>query len=176
MTLMIDNKLVIIYTIFQYMKQSSQTSETIWDEKYNLSSTSLGFLIWELNNTIELKMNQMLKEFGITRFQFYILQSLVTAKTHDLEFTQNEFANFIHANKMMVSKVLRQMESRELIRRVKNPTDNRSMIISLTNTGSELHQKAMQKVQQQSKHVHHSFMSDPDFMHSIQQLIHTIKG
>jgi DNA-binding MarR family transcriptional regulator len=158
------------------MKHLKPTIETIWDDKFNLSSTSLGFLIWELNNTIETKMNQMLREFGITRFQFYILQSLKTSKDHKLEFTQNEFANFIHANNMMVSKVLRQMEIKNLIQRTPSTKDGRAMVVSLTPTGLKMYSKTAQKVQQNSQQIRSKFMDNSDFSYSIQQLILTIKS
>ena len=93
-------------------------------------------------------MRAALRESGLTHVQFVLPASTVWLNDHGSEATQVLIARFApHADVMMTSQVLRSLEEKGLILRLKNPGDTRAHLISPTEMGKELIGKTMRVVE-----------------------------
>ena len=66
---------------------------------------------------------------------------------HDREATQVAIARFAHADVMMTSQVLRNLEEKNLILRLENARDTRAHMIAPTEKGRMLIEKAIRVVE-----------------------------
>ena len=115
--------------------------------KFEKPDESPGFLLWQTMNLWQRKMRAALRESGLTHVQFVLLASTVWLNDHGIEATQVLIARFAHADVMMTSQVLRSLEEKGLILRLKNPGDTRAHLISPTEKGKELIGKTIRVVE-----------------------------
>ena len=115
--------------------------------KFEKPDESPGFLLWQTMNLWQRKMRAALRESGLTHVQFVLLSSTVWMNDHGLETTQVMIARFAHADVMMTSQVLRFLEEKNLILRLKNTGDARAHQVSPTEKGRELIVKAIRVVE-----------------------------
>jgi DNA-binding MarR family transcriptional regulator len=152
------------------------TTNSIWNPKFKVQGNAIGYIIWELNNKIEVKMNSILGECKITRFQFFVLMGLNVAKENKLIMTQDQLSTFINSNSMMVSKVLRQLEKNGYIERIENPKDTRSKIVSITKQGGEIFQQAQINIQTLAPVIESNITGGKqNFVHTLENLIKLLK-
>ena len=98
-------------------------------------------------NLWQRKMRAALRESGLTHVQFVLLVSTVWLNDHGREATQVIIARFAHADVMMTSQVLRSLEKKDLVLRLKNPVDTRAHLISPTEKGRKLVGNAIKVVE-----------------------------
>ena len=115
--------------------------------KFEKPDESPGFLLWQTMNLWQRKMRAALRESGLTHVQFVLLASTVWLNDHGREATQVMIARFAHADVMMTSQVLRSLEEKDLVLRLKNPGDIRAHLISPTEKGRKLIGKAIKVVE-----------------------------
>ena len=115
--------------------------------KFEKPDESPGFLLWQTMNLWQRKMRAALRESGLTHVQFVLLVSTVWLNDHGREATQVMIARFAHADVMMTSQVLRSLEKKDLVLRLKNPEDTRAHLISPTEKGRNLIGKAIKVVE-----------------------------
>lgn len=112
--------------------------------KFEKPDESPGFLLWQTMNLWQRKMRAALRESGLTHVQFVLLASTVWLNDHGKVATQVMIARFAHADVMMTSQVLRSLEEKDLVLRLKKPKgDTRARLISPTKKGRELVGKAI---------------------------------
>jgi DNA-binding MarR family transcriptional regulator len=158
-----------MYTIYMI-------TNSIWDKQYGVQGNALGYIIWELNNKIEIKMNSILSQYDITRFQYFILIGLYVSNKNKQTLTQDQLSTFINSNSMMVSKVLRQMEIAKLIERIENPKDSRSKLVSITTKGSKVYAQAQAKIQKIVPGIESNIKGKKsDFVDTLENLIKFLK-
>ena len=115
--------------------------------KFEKPDESPGFLLWQTMNLWQRKMRAALRESGLTHVQFVLLASTVWLNDHGREATQVMIARFAHADVMMTSQVLRSLEEKDLVLRLKNSGDTRAHLISPTEKGRKLIGKAIRVVE-----------------------------
>ena len=115
--------------------------------KFEKPDESPGFLLWQTMNLWQRKMRAALRESGLTHVQFVLLASTVWLNDHGREATQVMIARFAHADVMMTSQVLRSLEEKDLVLRLKTPDDTRAHLISPTEKGRRLIGKAIKVVE-----------------------------
>ena len=115
--------------------------------KFEKPDESPGFLLWQTINLWQRKMRVALRESGLTHVQFVLLASIVWLNDHDKEATQVMIARFAHADVMMTSQVLRSLEEKALILRLKKPADTRAHLIYPTKKGRKLVGNAIKVVE-----------------------------
>ena len=115
--------------------------------KFEKPDESLGFLLWQTMNLWQRKMRAALRESGLTHVQFVLLVSTLWLNDHGMETTQIMIARFAHADVMMTSQVLRSLEEKDLVLRLKNPGDTRAHLISPTEKGRKLIGKSIKVVE-----------------------------
>ena len=115
--------------------------------KFEKPDESPGFLLWQTINLWQRKMRAALRESGLTHVQFVLLVSTLWLNDHGMETTQIMIAKFAHADVMMTSQVLRSLEKKDLVLRLKNPVDTRAHLISPTEKGRKLVGNAIKVVE-----------------------------
>lgn len=90
--------------------------------------------VWALNHAVEVTSKQMESEFGLTIQQRMILRFI--GKYPGL--TAGTMATLLRVHKATVSAALKRLESRRLLRRVRDPADQRRVTLTLTARGRAL--------------------------------------
>lgn len=105
---------------------------------------NLGFLLWHTNLIWQRELNRALDNIGLTHTQFAILSALKSLLRNSKSVTQKAIAQRSNADTMMVSKVLRTLETKGLIERKQHETDTRAKCVFFTNIGVKTFQKAFE--------------------------------
>ncbi|GGB80663.1 MarR family transcriptional regulator [Flavobacterium suaedae] len=82
----------------------------------------------------------MLKKFGITYPQYLVLLVLWEKDSVNLSYIAEKL--FLQSNTL--TPLLKRMEEQDLVKRVRSHTDERSIVITLTEKGREMRQEAEQ--------------------------------
>lgn len=116
--------------------------EPTWDVKsqFKTPEESPGYLLAQLTLLWQRKLKKVLDPLDLTHTQFVLLASIAWLSAKNDETTQVDIADFNNFDRMMVSKVLRTLETKKLISRQEHKTDTRAKTITLTSSGK----KAMQ--------------------------------
>jgi DNA-binding MarR family transcriptional regulator len=97
-----------------------------------------GYLLWQASNIWNRNMKSFLKKFGTTHIQFVVLSSLLYLSKQNKSINQKQIAHQAKLDIMMTSDVLKTLEAKKLVIRVKNPKDRRHNSIKITRKGSRL--------------------------------------
>lgn len=117
----------------------------------NTPQESPGFLLWQVSNLWQQAIRKSLKTFGLSHAQFVLLASTIWLEDHNETVNQSRLAKQTAMDKMMVSEVVRVLETKKLIQRKINPTDKRSFSIKATAKAVRLIPKAMQAVEKSNQ-------------------------
>lgn len=109
--------------------------------------TSPGYLLGQLTLLWQRKLKKVLDPLDLTHTQFILLTSIAWLTNKSENITQVEIANLNNFDRMMVSKVLRTLETKKLITRQEHSTDTRAKIVKLTTNGKKILQTALTKVE-----------------------------
>jgi DNA-binding MarR family transcriptional regulator len=96
---------------------------------------SPGFLLWQVSNCWQRKMNAGLSNLGLTHVQFVLLAGIIWLSQGKETVTQARLATHAKTDIMMTSKVLRALEQRGLIKRETDTKDTRAKSLSITKQG-----------------------------------------
>jgi len=107
---------------------------------------SSGYLLWQVTMLWQRAMKRELDKLDITHTQFVLMAALGWLSKEGSNVTQIDIANHSNTDRMMVSKVLRTLEEKKVIKRKDHPVDTRAKVISLTSSGEELLQSALKVV------------------------------
>jgi DNA-binding MarR family transcriptional regulator len=107
---------------------------------------SPGFLLWQVSNLWQRKMNSGLKKLGLTHVQFVLLAGIIWLSQGQQTVTQAKLAAHAKADIMMTSKVLRALEQRGLIKRETDSKDTRAKSLTITKEGYDLAVEAIHVV------------------------------
>jgi DNA-binding MarR family transcriptional regulator len=100
-------------------------------------SQDSGYLLWQISNIWQRKMNDLLADHSITHVQYLLMATIIWMEEQELSINQISLARQAQSHKMMTSKVLRSLEKQGYVTRVDDPRDTRSKMISLTFRGRE---------------------------------------
>ena len=107
---------------------------------------SPGFLLWQVSNLWQRKLNAGLRQMNLTHVQFVLLAvSEWLGYNHDLV-TQVQLAAQAKTDIMMTSNVLKSLEKKGLVSRTPHPTDTRAKCVALTGEGHKVLLKAIKFV------------------------------
>lgn len=115
--------------------------------KFKSPNDSPGYLLGQLTLLWQRKLKKVLDPLDLTQTQFVLLAALGWLSRENDNVTQVDIANQGNADRMMVSKVLRTLESKCFISRREHQTDTRAKVIKLTDEGAEVLQKALTAVE-----------------------------
>jgi DNA-binding MarR family transcriptional regulator len=109
---------------------------------------SPGFLLWQVTMLWQRKIKRGLDKLGITHTQFVLLATLAWLSKEKEVITQIDIANHSKTDRMMVSKILRKLQMNGYVSRREHETDTRAKVVTLSETGKKLVQKALKIVEQ----------------------------
>jgi len=95
-------------------------------------------LVSQARNTLERLMNVRLKSFGLTITQFHMLELLVKNKA----ILPAHFAQHLGISAAGVTTVVDQLERRQLLERLRNQPDRRTVRLQVTPDGAQTHSDA----------------------------------
>lgn len=93
---------------------------------------STGYLLGQLALIWQRKHKKVLDPLDLTQTQFVLLTSIAWLSKTNKKLTQVEIANHNNFDRMMVSKVLRTLQTKKIITRQEHDTDTRAKIVALT--------------------------------------------
>lgn len=116
--------------------------------KFKSPDESPGYLLGQMTLLWQRKQKKVLDPLNLTQTQFVLLAALGWLSGENEHVTQVDIANQGNADRMMVSKVLRTLESKRFITRQEHPSDTRAKIIQLTDEGAQVLQQALTAIEQ----------------------------
>lgn len=135
---------------------------------------SSGYLLWQVSMRWQLKMKRALDNLNLTHTQFALLAALAWLSKSEKIVTQIDIANHSHTDRMMVSKVLRTLENKGFISREEHNSDTRAKIISLSESGKDILQKALKVVEETDNNFFSSLQSNENSFKTF--MLQLIKG
>lgn len=97
-----------------------------------------GYYTKIIHNVFESKMNNMLKEVGLTSTQMDMLRYLTTCKSEKRIVKQKDLESYFHISNPTVSVMLDRLENKKLIRRIRSDEDRRVRYVEPTEEGEHL--------------------------------------
>ncbi len=130
-----------------------------------------GFLLWQATMTWQRQMNRALNEIQLTHTQFVIMAALGwLLKTSD-EVTQKDIADHSNTDRMMVSKILRNIQKKGFIERRESLHDARSKWVNLTDDGKMKLRQALNIVQETDHQIFSNLQNNRVFDVELTRLI-----
>lgn len=105
----------------------------------------LGFLFWKINNSWKRNCKKIFEENNIdlTHGQLFLLHNILFTERDSEEITQIMLSEKTGIDPMSTSTLLRTLQKKGLIKRIENKKDSRSKLISTTEFGREIAEKAI---------------------------------
>ena len=107
---------------------------------------SPGFLLWQVSHLWQKQINRILKPFGLTQPQFVIIARIYWHKLRALHVNQVQIASFSCSDPVVVSNVIKRLESKGLIIRTE-AKDMRAKLLDLSEKCLEIIPKAIRAVE-----------------------------
>lgn len=107
-----------------------------------------GYLLWQVTMQWQLGMNRALGKLGLTLTQFSLMAGLYWLSKKNAGVTQQQLADYANTDKMMTSKVLAVLETKQIVERVKDPGDSRAKQLKITDKGVQILREAYQVVKE----------------------------
>ncbi|WP_024805284.1 MarR family winged helix-turn-helix transcriptional regulator [Nocardia sp. BMG51109] len=99
---------------------------------------SIGFLVWHLSMKWRARMDRALAPLDLTATHYALLASLYGLTRGGRQPSQRELADSSSLEPMYVSKLVRLLEKRGLVKRSTNPADTRAVALTITDRGAEV--------------------------------------
>ncbi|WP_143309008.1 MarR family winged helix-turn-helix transcriptional regulator [Chitinophaga vietnamensis] len=112
---------------------------------------SSGFLLWQVTSLWQRGIRKALEKYDITHSQFVLLASAFWLSTQDQPVTQVLLSSHSKIDPMTTSTVLRNLQSKGLLKRKEHATDTRAKTVALTEEGKALVKQAVKTVEQFDK-------------------------
>jgi DNA-binding MarR family transcriptional regulator len=111
--------------------------------KYAKAEASPGFLFWKTFNAWSRLLRVELDKLELTQVQYSIMAAVTYLGSTQEHVSQQDVANQLAMDKMMVSDVVKALETKKMILRKPHPQDGRSFSISLTESAKQQFRKAV---------------------------------
>ena len=110
------------------------------EKKYEnlLLKNQLCFPLYSASNTITRKYKPLLKELDLTYTQYIVMMVLWEHK----EVNEKQLCDALYLKSSTLTPLLKRLKEKDYINITKDKNDSRSIIISLTETGEKLKEKA----------------------------------
>ncbi|MEM9831611.1 MAG: MarR family winged helix-turn-helix transcriptional regulator [Bacteroidota bacterium] len=102
-----------------------------------------GFLLWQVTMCWQRQMKQALDKLGLTHTQFVLLAALQWLSQNQSEVYQIEVAHHAQVDKMMTSKIVKTLVSKQFVKTQNSKQDKRAKPLILTAQGNKILQNAL---------------------------------
>lgn len=123
------------------MKKEVRNPE-LKNSRYKNAEQSPGFLFWKTFFSWQRHMRLKLDEIGITQVQYSIMATASYLNSKGEDVSQQDVANTLSMDKMMVSDVIKTLEKKSFITREKSSVDARAFVLKLTPQAKKILEKA----------------------------------
>ena len=114
-----------------------------------INNEALGWLVYKTRKLLNNKLQNLLKDCGISSEQLGIL-NLIHAKQGC---NQKEVAEILLKDRAAVSRILNILEKNKLVRRKNSSNDRREFLLYITDKGNGIYEKAIKIVNQQVQEI-----------------------
>lgn len=139
-----------------------------WLEK---PEDSPAFLIWQIHNLWQRRMNRALSEVDLTLVQFALLAGISWLERSEKYITQVKLAKHAKTNIMMTSKVVRTLENKDFIIRKECENDTRAKCLFLTSDGYQRLKTAMKIVENIDEEFFKDLNTNSDFLENLNKIL-----
>lgn len=108
---------------------------------------SPGFLLWQVSNLWQKLQRKALLELNLTHVQFALLSGIGCLEMQKGSVNQTVLSKHVGADIMMTSQVLRTLEAKGFIERLRKSSDPRAFSLSLTDEGRSVTKIAIKIVE-----------------------------
>ena len=137
---------------------------------------SAGFILWQITNLWQRKMNSALKDLELTHVQFALLAGIAWLERFERPITQVRLAKYAGTNIMMTSKVIRTLEKKDFILREECEDDTRAKCVSLTEKGIQRFEKALNIVRAVDEKFFENKTYNEDFIKNLAHILELNHG
>jgi DNA-binding MarR family transcriptional regulator len=99
--------------------------------------------MWRLTMKWQAAVDRAVASFGLTHAQYSLLASLRGLSRGGVRPSQRQLADHIGLDAIFVSKLIAALERSGLVLRAKHPSDSRAVELTLTDTGTEVIDRAI---------------------------------
>ncbi|MED4057742.1 MarR family transcriptional regulator [Niallia taxi] len=142
-----------------------------WVSEFKSEKESPGFLLWRVTQAWQRQITKELSSFELTHVQFVLLAACDYMCSQEQTVTQKKLADYTELNVMMISEVVRTLESKDFLERSKNPLDKREILLTTTDKGSQLIKRVIPVVEGIDKRFFAPIEQIHDFNHSLLSLL-----
>jgi DNA-binding MarR family transcriptional regulator len=142
--------------------------QTISD--FDSPEQSPGFLLWQVSSSWRRQIEQVLKNFDLTHPQFVVLANLAWLGRSNEQITQKELAQQVFIDTATLSQIIRGLEKKTLIKRVRIEGDERAKYPVITETGASLITQALPIVEACDKEFFSKLKHPQDFTNHLKLL------
>ncbi len=117
--------------------------------RFDKAEDSPGFLLWQVTNSWQKEIRLALEPLELTQPQFVLLYSCkwLNERSGTPGITQVQLAQHAKIDVNVTSQVLRTLEKKGYVKRGPHPTDTRANVITVTESGAVLADRAVQEVE-----------------------------
>ncbi|MDR2955858.1 MAG: MarR family winged helix-turn-helix transcriptional regulator [Prevotella sp.] len=108
----------------------------------------IGYLIWKISKFWQRGKHKIVDEFGLTTSQFELLGAIYHMSKLEMETTQIILSQETYIDPMTTSTILRNLEKKGLIIRRESKMDTRARVVGITESGTEVFEKAITKLKE----------------------------
>jgi DNA-binding MarR family transcriptional regulator len=129
-------------------RQPTEGERSEWTvARFTSPDTSPGLLLWQVFLMWRRRVERALQPFRLTHTQFVILAGLGWHSAQKVTVSQKELAAFTRTDLTVMSQVLRALEKRGVVDRLKNLNDERAIHPTLNARGGTLLMQALPAVE-----------------------------
>ncbi len=134
-------------------------------DKGKISDVDISCIMWEITKRLSRSRQRFLEGFGLTSSQMEILGALyhkIETNSKD-EMTQIAISKLTYIDPMTTSTIIKNLEKKGLIYRVKSKTDSRAFCVNLSEKGESLFVSVIREVDVFKKEVFRNIDKDTLF-------------
>lgn len=111
-------------------------------------------LMWQVIRQLSKSKKQILDQFELTCSQFEILSAVYQLSAGKEEVIQISLSEKTQIDPMTTSTILRNLEKKGLITRMRGLINTRTVIVRITNEGEKLYTKAFSKISETTELIY----------------------
>ena len=130
-----------------YMGMDATLSAASYDDADSSPLRSFGFRLWHVQHAWTRRLEAVLAPLGLTHMQYVMMRATDYLARQGERPAQCRLAEGLATDRMMVSKVVRLLESKGLVLRCVHPDDPRANHVALTDAGHRTLAQAVEVAQ-----------------------------
>ena len=143
--------------------------KSVYPEIGKLSASPIFYMMRATHN-YKKSTRRLLIDFDITQTQLMLLGSLLIYTREGKVATQIDLADYLKADKMMVSKVLRTLEKKGFIIRENHPEDGRAKSLVVTEKGLKIIEATLKVVTKFNEEFFSVLDNQDEFVRQLKKL------